>query len=410
MSCYIGNHIIRSPYDQFSQDASKVQLSCRQYGLVRPGVLPILFLLGGPGEAAASVEKVEQSRQMVERLARSTAVFVLDQRGCGDSEPSWPSVPVPRHAEFFHDPEISELQLLAQASQQRQQLPTGFQASTISPLQSASDLPYVAAQLGVRQFAVLAYSYGTHLAMAAMKSCPQLLARAVLCGCEGPDQTFKLPSQFERQWERIESQTGHQCRQMATKTLERLPHKHALQWILSTWLGVRPRLEKVPALLRALESGDDEQLQRVQEGFLKMLDRRPPTFWLCDAASGLTSARKDRIKAEAEATVLGDAANSFVLQVGEEWGQVDLGDEFRLPVIAPCPTLVLTGSMDPFTPTENVAEAFASSENLVHHEIENATHTDLLTGEQVQAAVEDFLLSATAPTEKLSVPAIEWER
>lgn len=401
--------MIRSPNDHFCQDGAEIQLSYRQYVLVRPGVLPILFLLGGPGEPASSIEKVEQSRQMVARLAQSTAVFVLDQRGCGESDPRWPTVPLPRHAEFFDDPVISETQLKCQAAQQRQQLPKTFRASTISPLQSAHDLPYVATQLGVSQFAVLAYSYGTHLAMAAMKTCPQIMARAVLCGCEGPDQTFKLPLQFERQWERIESQTGQPCRQLASNILENVPQKHALQWILSTWLGVRPRLQQIPALLRALESGGGEQLTRIHESFLKMLDRRPPTFWLCDAASGLTRARRDRINAEAESTVLGDAANRFVLEMGEEWGQIDLGDEFRQPVNPPCRTLVLTGSMDPFTPTENVAEAFASSAKVVHQEIENATHTDLLTGEQVQKAVAEFLLTGTAPAEKLSVPAIEWE-
>ena len=41
-------------------------------------------------------------------------------------------------------------------------------------------------------------SYGTHLAFAVMRYHPEIVERAVVSGVEGPDHTWKLPSNIDR--------------------------------------------------------------------------------------------------------------------------------------------------------------------------------------------------------------------
>lgn len=405
------NHIIKVPNDHACPNGRMMGLSVDQYGEIQRGQAPVLVLLGGPGEAAESVLKVDQMREMIEVLSRSTVVFVVDQRGCGKSEPHWPKVPVPRSQDFFASEENAAAALVQQAVLQREQMPEWFSASQISPLQSAHDLRCLAGHFDFQKVALLGYSYGTHLAMAAMKVAPSLFERIVLCGCEGPDQTFKLPAQFQEQISKLSSIFGRKIDEDVKNATQAVGEHHTfgLHWILATWLGVRPRLARVPRLLQSIINGDTTQFQKATEGFMKMLDNRPPTFWLCDSASGATLARAEQIKADATKCPIGTASNACVRQVGAAWGQCDLGDAYRQPVEAPCPTLVLTGSMDPFTPSENVATAFKNASEIHQKVIKNATHTDLLTGHAVQKCVARFLLEGKIEPGELEVPPIDWE-
>lgn len=405
------NHIIKMPNDHACQDGRMMELSVDQYGEIQRGQAPVFVLLGGPGEAAESVHKVDQMREAIEVLSTSTAVFVVDQRGCGFSQPNWPKVQVPRSQGFFASEEDAVAALVQQATMQREQMPEWFSASQISPLQSAHDLQCLADHFAFQKVAVLGYSYGTHLAMAAMKTAPNLFERIVLCGCEGPDQTLKLPTQFQKQISRISAIFGGEIDANIEKAGQEIGAENAfgLHWILATWLGVRPRLRRVPRLLQSIINGDTTQFQKATEGFMKMLDNRPPTFWLCDSASGATLARAEQINADATKCPIGAASNACVRQVGAAWGQRDLGDEYRKPAEAPCPTLVLTGSLDPFTPSDNVTTAFGEASNVHHKVIKNATHTDLLTGHALQKCVAQFLLEAKIEPGELEVPPIDWE-
>ncbi len=63
---------------------------------------------------------------------------------------------------------------------------------------------------------MLAFSYGTHVALSAVRRHPESLSRVVLAGTRGPDQSLKLPSTFDFIFRRIaalatgEAVTGRQ--------------------------------------------------------------------------------------------------------------------------------------------------------------------------------------------------------
>jgi len=98
---------------------------------------------------------------------------------------------------------------------------------------------------------------------------------------------------------------------------------------------------------------------------------------LMDCASGATSERWERIEREARDAVLGRTIDFPFPEIGEAWGNPDLGDGFRSPVRADNPVLFFSGSLDCRTPLENireVTERLPNSETIV---VEGAGHMDL---------------------------------
>src|SRR5262249_22452385 len=57
--------------------------------------------------------------------------------------------------------------------------------------------------LGAPRLRLWSISYGTHLALAAIRRHPDRIERAILAGIEGPDQTLKLPANTERLLQRV---------------------------------------------------------------------------------------------------------------------------------------------------------------------------------------------------------------
>lgn len=59
--------------------------------------------------------------------------------------------------------------------------------------ESAADLNTLRQALGEETISLLGISYGTHLAVTAIRRQPDRIRRAILAGVEGPDHTFTLP-------------------------------------------------------------------------------------------------------------------------------------------------------------------------------------------------------------------------
>mgnify|MGYP001429206030 CR=1 FL=1 len=68
----------------------------------------------------------------------------------------------------------------------------------------------LAAHLGAERVTLWGISYGTHLAMAALKAIPDEIDRAILASAEGLDQTVKLPSRTEAYIERLQAAVNAQ--------------------------------------------------------------------------------------------------------------------------------------------------------------------------------------------------------
>ncbi len=83
-------------------------------------------------------------------------------------------------------------------------------------------------------------------------------------------------------------------------------------------------------------------------------------------------------------TILGDAMNFPFPSIREAWGQIDLGDAYRLPPVADHVVQIYTGAEDCFTPSANVEELRKGLKNLSHH-VGPGFHDDLLLEPRTEA-------------------------
>jgi pimeloyl-ACP methyl ester carboxylesterase len=403
-----GRETVRVPADHDSPSEGTLALRFARLRSRFPDRTPIVFLAGGPGDSGIGWLRHAPFREVFERAALSRDLILLDQRGCGDSEEDMRCAALDFREGWLGE-EAAALAMLSDQAQRTLSLRPAQVSTRYTPWQSARDLAYLADALNAPQIHLWGYSYGTHLAQAALKAIPDRVARVALCGFEGPDQTLKLPSRIQAQLERLHALAARQgvcpdlCERMA-RTHARLQERpvtvrladgapttvglFGLRWIVSSWVGVSNRFVQIPALYRSLEEGDLSRLERAAQGFAKMLTQRTAVFYLKDSASGATAARLQRIAQERHSCLLDDAANFPFPAIREAWRQRDLGDTFRAPLCAAHPLFILTGSLDGFTPTENALESLKTLPNAVHRQIVGAAHNDLLL---CPAAIEDLV-------------------
>lgn len=359
---------------------------------------PVVFLTGGPGESGIQSYEHPPFRRALDRLAQDRPVLLLDQRGCGSSEP------FDRLPPLVWEPGdgLTPARVDARIREQVRQVLTP-ELLTLNPRQSAQDVLRLLDHLGLASAHVLAYSYGTHLAQALLKVGPERVRSLALCGCEGPDQTWKLPSVIRAAAERRAELDGWPGGFAAFWGLaEEVEPRDAgalgpisgavLQMVLMSWLGISKRAAKLGDALQAWQSRDGEALERIMKGYVSMLNKRPPKFYFEDLASWASTARRARIAEEARA--LGGCHwewGQFVEFAGEgqrtessplsRWGIAPLDDAFREPSSWDGVGLVFTGTEDAFTPEANLAEALQSVPNVAPHSVEGAFHDTLLDAE-----------------------------
>lgn len=387
----------------------------------QPSAPPVIFLAGGPGDSAIAWPTHGIFDDAITKVNRASDLIFVDQRGCGESDPDLSMAPP---EEISPDAFLTRESFLEFEKERCRQNAERFRARDIdlgayNPVASAQDIFALAEALGSDQVQLWAYSYGTHLAQAILKRDQATVARAVFCGFEGPNQTWKLPRQVQNQMERIAvcqpvvgdllgvAQRVHERLDREPVTVE-VPlsgsshtvrvGSYFVKWLAAGWSGLSNRFNAVPALYASLDAGDPSVLQKA----MKLVARGwsgTAAFYLKDLASGATEDRLKQIGREAPSTLLEDAVNFPFPAIREAWGQPDLGDGFRQPLRSSVDLLVATGSMDGFTPTENAAQALPHLPNARHLVIRNAAHNDLLKCPAANSAIAAFFQDGRAPSE-----------
>ena len=128
-----------------------------------------------------------------------------------------------------------------------------------------------------------------------------------------------------------------------------------------------------------------------------------------DISSGVSKARQKQIDKEAKTALLGDSVNFPISQMGDVFGNPDLGDEYRSPLKTDVPTLFVSGVLDnntqPFQADE-VRKTFKSSTHLV---IDNAGHESMLVDQQVQQTMVQFLRGEDVSKVKVTLPPLKFQ-
>ncbi|HEX8173074.1 MAG TPA: alpha/beta hydrolase [Thermoanaerobaculia bacterium] len=424
---------LRVPENRAKSDSRTITLRFVRFPSTAktPGA-PIVYLAGGPGGSA--IVSAQGTRFPLFMAMREFGdVIALDQRGVHDSEPD-----LRCKETFIADPSkpLERASIAAMVAAEKQCVErTGADAAAYNTRESAADLNDLRTAIGARKLVLWGISYGTHLAIATMRDYPDAVERVILAGIEGPDETYKLPSDQQLLIEDYARVVAHDpvvgprvpdlvaSIDRVLRELEAHPKSVALthpinkqrvamtfgkldlQLELANRLFAPENFAGVPDLIARLEGGDWTALAlaAAQTRF-----GNAPTVMsvAMDCASGVTAARRARIAEEAKTTLLGDAINLPFPEICEAVNVPDLGDAFRAPLVSDIPALLISGTLDGRTRPRQAEELRRTLKNAQHLVIENAGHSDplFLSSPLILDAMKAFLRGGVIPQRYITLP------
>ena len=304
-------------------------------------------------------------------------------------------------------------------------------------LESSADLDALRQALGADRINLWGISYGTHLALAALKVMEPRIDRLVLASVEGLDQTVKLPARTDRYFERLQLAIDADPAAKA-----RYPDLVALVRRVLSRLAESPVRVEAPAesgnpmtvvmgpdevrLLSGFAISDPEgaaMLLRLYRDadlgdwaplaqYVARFARRPIQVAgmpeVMDAASGIGAERLALVRRQAETSLLGDVLNFPIPHLVDAFGPVDLGDEFRSPPRSSRPALVLSGTLDGRTYPESHREAVAGLSRMTFVTVERAGHNLFMVAPAVGDLIARFLRGEPVADTTITIPLADF--
>lgn len=394
---------------------------------------PIVFLAGGPGIPGIGLAQVPVYYSLFDQLRAVSDVILLDQRGTGLSSPNLQCPPPEFPVRVFETTD----NFVQAYSQFVRKCADHWRAervdlSAYNSNQSADDLEDLRLALGAEQLNLLGWSYGTELALAAVRRHGQRLNQIVLASTRGPDNLLKLPSVWDLHVKHVSQIAAEDTgvnklvpdmealmRQVLDK-LERNPvtieindqrgngrvkltvGKIGLQTLIRGDLSNARAFVTLPALLYTVDQGDygllTRRIERLYNGF-----GSSAMSLATDCAAGWSTKRLEQANKEAKRALMSNVNLQWRPDICKATGSSDLGQQFRSRIRSKVVTLFLSGTLDPNTPPfegEEVRRGFSRSAHLI---IENAAH-EFLPAAEVQAVIVDFFKGQDVSKRKVSLP------
>lgn len=396
---------------------------------------PIVYLAGGPGGSGSGT--AEGRRFPLFMALRGVAdVIAFDQRGTGlsSSVPGCDSqVPFPKDQAVTRERRAALLREAAAVCAAFWE-GEGVDINGYTTAESAADLMALREALGVKTIDLWGISYGTHLALAAIRAYPDHIGRAVLASAEGLDQTVKLPARTDAYFTRVQAAIDRNPEMKAAypdvagllrKIIANVKAEPPLvsfsgrngeevRFVLSAAdlqivtggsISDPFRLEGLLSAYSQMEGGDFSALAPLVYGWLHgetvRLRGMPEAM---DVASGISQARADLVAEQAQSSLLGDMLNFPMPHMSAaDLGMTGLGADFRAPFETDVPALFLSGTLDGRTYPESHREVAAQFTNAAFVTVDNAGHNLFMVSEEVQARVIAFLGREPVPETPIGV-------
>lgn len=394
---------------------------------------PIVFLAGGPGIPGIGLGQVPVYFSLFERLREVSDVILLDQRGTGMSSPNLQCPPAVFPPDAFENTE-KWLQAYSQfvrtcTGHWRAE---GVNLASYNSNASADDLEDLRRALGAERLSLLAWSYGTELALATVRRHGARLHRVVLASTRGPDNLLKLPSVWDSQIGRLsrlaaaDPNVGRIVPDMEAlmrrvmESLERNPvyvtvtdrradrqinlrvGKIGLQTLIRGDLSDTRSFTSLPALLSTIEQGDysifTRRIEQLYNGF-----GGSAMSLATDCAAGWSAGRMARANREARAALMSNVNLQWSPNICRLTGSASLGSNFRSRIRSTLPTLFVSGTLDPNAPSSQAEEVRRGFPNGVHLIVENAGH-ESLPATEIQSVVVDFFKGRDVSRLTISLP------
>lgn len=402
---------------------------------------PIVYLAGGPGGSGIRTAKHDRFPLFM-AMREFGDVIAFDQRGTGGSN-DLPNCTSSQHvsstepvsdADYFKAQQDAFAECLLFWKQE------GVDVYGYTTVENASDLGALRTHLGADKIDLWGISYGSHLALAALKQIDDQIGRVVMTAIEGLDQTVKQPARSDLYFDRLQAaidtdpaakekypdvkaliarvhanlEAAPLMLEIPAKTGDTAPYllqRRNMQQFTSALAADPARAALILNVYDQLDQGDTSMitglLQQAVDPTDTAISMRPMSF-LMDVASGSGEARREMLWNQADTALLGAQMN-FSLPLETVDPSLDLGDAFRTPPVSDVPTLVLSGTLDgrTFLKSGNEATAGLSARQVVI--VENAGHNLFMMSPEITETIQAFMRGENVDGQNLTVDLPSFE-
>lgn len=397
---------------------------------------PIVYLAGGPG--GSGITAVNYRFDLFMALREYGDVIALDQRGTGTSDilPQCRSGQVVPAAVPVSDRRFIEYHRAALRECLAFWRESGVDLAGYNTVENARDLDALRRHLDAGEIVLWGTSYGSHLALAALKEMEDRIERVVISSAEGLDQTVKLPARTGAYLERLQTAIDGQAAakeaypdieglmrrvhrkldeaplpmQMTRRdgsVVDYLLQRRDMQLIASSFIADPKSAARLLDFYRTLDLGGKPDFSSVPARYFPDAFLRPGEPIIMDAmstamdiASGIGAGRRAEVARQAETALLKDYLN-FSYHYDGIAPELDLGKSFRTAPSSEVPVLLLSGTLDGRTTIESQREAVAGLENLTSVTVENVGHNLFMASAEVRQAIDRFMQGR--PIEKTTI-------
>lgn len=399
---------------------------------------PIIYLSGGPGGSGIMTAKYPRFRfPLFMALREFGDVIALDQRGTGASKsaPKCISSQTLPMTKVLTQSQVTQLYQLAASECVDFWQKEGVDVNGYTTLESAQDINTLRQHFKADKVTLWGISYGSHLALASLKSMQGKIDKVIIASAEGLNQTVKLPAQTDAYFARLQQAINTQA-----DAAQLYPNITALMHRVHQKLTAQPMLVKVPqkegaavdflfqkyhmqilasamiadpqrgvsqllALYQELDSGSEVALIKVlSRGYFNdnSISFKVMSFAM-DIASGITESRLAQVNQQAKTSLLGTALNFPMPHLNKTVKGLDLGDDFRAYPKSNVPTLLLTGTLDGRTYIDSQKAATKGLSNLTQVMVVNAGHNLFMSSPKVTAVIKTFLADEEIQSQEIII-------
>jgi pimeloyl-ACP methyl ester carboxylesterase len=388
---------------------------------------PVVFLPGGPGIPGIAMARVPVYYELFQKLQSLSDVILPDQRGIGMSSPNTqcPEARSPPPDVFAKESGFQDLLIARAHACADYWLAQGIDLASFNTAASADDLEDLRRALGAARLSLLAHSYGTSLALEAVKRYGEHLDRVVLSGIEGPDHALQMPlvfdfalrklslsaatsskvrnafpdtyQEFQRVLDRLKREplTVHVRSGSAKQEVDLRVGAFLLQFAIKSMLPNGRKADRIPALVYSLANGDTSLLTGiVQDLYNGLTSGYTAMQFAVMCSDGWSNSRRQLAQEQAAHSVFADVP--FFQHDARLCSGVSAtrpASDSLLPIWSSVPTLLISGTLDGNTPVYQAEEVLWGLANGGSVVVENGFH-ETLPSSEVQAIVTEFFSGA----------------